>query len=59
MINFQQKIPVHEWIKNVSIAWVPGYESPLINSTVAKLLDCFRAEGHTILPKPGGDPEAM
>ena len=58
MINFQQKIPVHEWIKNVSIAWVPGYESPLINSTVAKLLDCFRAEGHTILPKPGGDPEA-
>ena len=53
MNNAIQHNTVHNWLKKISIAWVPGPGTPLTKTTAASLLACFRAENHTILLDPG------
>jgi hypothetical protein len=53
MIIVEQNIPIHDWLKKITIAWVPGPGTPLLEATASKLLECFRRDGHTILRDPG------
>jgi hypothetical protein len=50
--------PIHDWLKKIAIAWVPGLATPLSRSVAAQLINCFREDGHTILASPGDPPGA-
>ncbi len=49
---------IHQWLKKISIAWVPGPATPLLTFTVEKLMDCFHEQGHNILFQPDDNPGA-
>jgi hypothetical protein len=51
--------PCHDWLKNVVAARVSGPGSPLVEALAARLIDCFRAGGHTVLDHPGDPPGAQ
>ena len=42
----------HPWLKQISLAFVPGPTTPLLDQFVGQFLDTFRRHGHTLLPEP-------
>jgi hypothetical protein len=57
-MSISQNYPIHDWLKKIAIAWVPGPSTPLAESIAAQLIECFRQYGHTILSRPGDQPGA-
>lgn len=45
--------PVHPWLKPVSVTWVPGPSTPLLDQMLPELMKRFRQLGH-LVPEPLG-----
>jgi hypothetical protein len=42
----------HPWLRQISLAFVPGLTTPLLDRFVEQFLDTFRRHGHTLLAEP-------
>ncbi len=47
---------IHDWLKKITVAWVPGPATPLLETAVENLIESFRRNGHTVLSHPGDSP---
>jgi len=43
---------LHPWLRKLTLAFVPGATTPLLEGFVAELLNNFRQHGHTLQPHP-------
>jgi hypothetical protein len=43
---------VHPWLRKISLTFVPGLTTPLLEQVASDLLDTFRALGHTVQERP-------
>jgi hypothetical protein len=43
---------VHKWLRKISIAYVPGPSTPVLDLVVDQLLNSFRSHQHEVLSKP-------
>jgi hypothetical protein len=44
--------PIHPWLKQLHVSFVPGITSPALEEAVARLLETFRHLNHTVQPQP-------
>lgn len=51
--------PVHQWLRKVNLAFVPGWEDVPLNEAATTLLQQFRADGHTFQPHPDATTDAI
>lgn len=50
---------VHNWLRNISAAYLPGSSSPLLESFASQLLTHFRKWGHTVKTIPEGSLDVL
>lgn len=51
--------PTHDWLKQLSVAIVPGETSAVLEAAVDELLGQFEALGHQVQPKPHGQLDIL
>lgn len=52
-------VPIHDWLRKVRVAAVPGPSTPVLDEVLQGLLTEFRAHGHEILPSPDGNLDVL
>ncbi len=52
--SFPETKPTHAWLRKIRIACVPGAPSAILDELLARLMACFRENGHTVLERPEG-----
>src|SRR5512133_1423018 len=50
--------PTHTWLRKITLAYVPGPTTLLLDEVAGHLLGSFRDNGHTILDHPADPPGA-
>lgn len=51
--------PIHPWLKQLTLAYVPGPATPLADQVAAGLMDYFQHEGHTAEARPSAETEVI
>jgi hypothetical protein len=51
--------PIHPWLKQLTLAYVPGPATRLANQVAAGLMDYFQHEGHTTEALPSAETEVI
>lgn len=51
--------PTHDWLKKLSVAFVPGETSSLLEGVVDELLRHFELQGHEVQSKPQGQTDVL
>ncbi|MEZ4767183.1 MAG: hypothetical protein R2844_02005 [Caldilineales bacterium] len=51
--------PAHDWLKQIHLAFVPGYSTPVLEEAIAGLLGQFSALGHVIEKTPGAETNVI
>jgi len=50
---------VHNWLRNITVAYLPGANTPLLENFASQLLDRFRQWGHTVIEVPAGSVDVL
>ncbi len=50
---------IHRWLRPVRVAFVPGPTDALLEQTINGVLDYLRLSGHTVVPIPDDDTDAI
>ncbi len=51
--------PIHDWLRQLHVAFVPGAMTPVLEEAVAGLLDQFPARGHVVQDVPDNDTDLI
>jgi len=51
--------PVHGWLRQLSVSFVPGPSDLLLEQAAAGLMGGFRSQGHTVLSTPDADTDVI
>lgn len=51
--------PAHDWLKQIHLAFVPGYSTPVLAEAIAGLLGHFSALGHVVEETPGDETNVI
>jgi hypothetical protein len=51
--------PVHDWLRSIRLAFVPGPMSSLLEAAASQLLESFRQLGHTVQETPDASTELI
>lgn len=51
--------PRHTWLRQVSVAWVPDYLDPVLETTAAGILAAFARLGHVVQEKPSNETDIL
>ncbi|MGH2626045.1 MAG: hypothetical protein ACRDHY_05285, partial [Anaerolineales bacterium] len=50
---------VHDWLRAIRLAHVPGPTTPMLDSSAEELLDRFRERGHTVQAEPDSSTDVI
>lgn len=50
---------VHDWLRRISVAFVPGAMTPLLEQAAARLLQAFAENGHRVQQAPDGQTDLV
>ncbi len=51
--------PLHPWLKQVRVSYLPGPTTPLLEEVTGNILDQFEALGHVLDDSPGEETDAV
>lgn len=51
--------PLHDWLKTVHVAFVPGTMDAVLEEMIAGVLERFRAYGHTVQDRPTNETDIL
>ncbi len=51
--------PVHGWLRDLNVSFVPVPEEPVLEQVAAGLLEGFRSQGHAVLSSPAADTDVI
>ncbi|HSF82649.1 MAG TPA: hypothetical protein VLA49_15545 [Anaerolineales bacterium] len=54
-----QSSSVHNWLQTITIAYLPGPTTPLLDGFTSRLLSRFRHWGHTVVAAPEGQVDIL
>jgi hypothetical protein len=57
--NSVHAIETHDWLRPISLAYLPGSTTPLVDQFAQGLLDTLRSAGHAIMAAPGPGLDAL
>ncbi len=49
----------HTWLRDITVAYLPGSNTPLLENFANRLLTCFRTWGHTVTKAPAGSVDVL
>ena len=51
--------PLHDWLRSVKVAYVPGQTTSLLEEVVTNLLDRFKLRGHDVQKTPDDSTDVL